>query len=176
MGGGKDMPNYPETDRKEKSKMKSGFAFHCHHDKLFECVWDFDKRVKYIKEWKRPEEVELRLRLFKMIPTEFMPGKDSIEWKMFNQTRETYTQTWETFDQVRVRKTETHAQVEEDFIQAEEDLIQAEEDFIQAEEDYIRAEKIYTIKYDKEITELHNKLCPNCPWNGKTIFGKKGEE
>lgn len=25
---------------------------------------------------------------------------------------------------------------------------------------------------DKGIKQLHEKECPNCPWNGKTIFAK----
>lgn len=30
------------------------------------------------------------------------------------------------------------------------------------------------LKYTKELTVLHKKECPNCPWDGKTIFPEGG--
>lgn len=97
--------------------MKSGIAFHCHHDKLFEYVYDYDERVKYIKESKPKNEVDLRLRLFKMIPEDLLPGRESIKWKK-----------------------------------------------------YIKAWRAYIQKYEKDFITLHEKLCPECPWNGESIF------
>ncbi len=58
---------------KSPKKVISGLAFHCHHDKLYEYVFDFDERVDYIKTEKPIEERELRLRLFRMIPTDRLP-------------------------------------------------------------------------------------------------------
>ncbi len=88
----------------KSKKIISGFAFHCHHDKLVEWVTNYDERVEYIKACKPPGERELRLRLFKMIPIDRLPVK----------------------------------------------LVKA------------------CAEYD--FTELHKELCPDCPWDGKTIF------
>ena len=52
---------------------QSGFAFHCHHDVLAEWVYDYDERVRFIKENKPADEQELRLRLFKLIPEDHLP-------------------------------------------------------------------------------------------------------
>ena len=93
---------------------KSGVAFHCHHDQLVEWCFDYDERVKFIKEHKPPEEQELRLRLFKLIPKDRLPGK-----------------------------------------------------LVKARAAYWKARAAYD--WDK----LHKELCPDCTWDGKTIFGGK---
>ena len=64
----------------EIEKMTSGLAFHCHHDKFYDYVHNFDERVQYIKDHKPPKERELRLRLFQLIPSERLPGKDTTLW------------------------------------------------------------------------------------------------
>lgn len=55
-------------------------------------------------------------------------------------------------------------------------------DLVKAWEAYIKAGKACDkaweacIKagetYDKELEILHQELCPNCPWDGQTIFAK----
>ena len=50
--------------------MKTGFAIHCHHDTLFEYCYDYDERVRAIKETKPIGEQEIRLRLFKILSKE----------------------------------------------------------------------------------------------------------
>jgi hypothetical protein len=45
----------------------SGMFWHCHHDRLYEYVWDYQERVDYIKNEKPKNEIETRLRLFKKI-------------------------------------------------------------------------------------------------------------
>ena len=110
-------------------KIKSGFAFHCHHDILVEWAYDFDERVKVIKLYKPKKERPLRLRLFKMIPTDrstinltkFLDARDKA-WKSYAMAREAYTKEFN--------------------------------------------------KHTKYFIELHKELCPNCPWDGKTIFLK----
>lgn len=51
----------------------SGLGAHCHHDTLFEFVWDYQKRLKVILEEKDPAERELREALFKLVPPELLP-------------------------------------------------------------------------------------------------------
>ena len=49
--------------------IKHGLAIHCHHTVLVEYSWDSDVRVAAIKE-KPIAEIEIRLRLFKVLPKE----------------------------------------------------------------------------------------------------------
>ena len=55
--------------------IKSGLAFHCHHDVLVEHVYDYNERVEFIKKNKSIEEQELRLRLFRLIPYNRLPKR-----------------------------------------------------------------------------------------------------
>lgn len=53
-----------------KKKIKQGFSIHLHHDILAEYCWDYDERVDFIKKNKPKNEIELRLKLFKILPPE----------------------------------------------------------------------------------------------------------
>ena len=118
--------------------MKKGLAFHCHHGTLYEFVYDYDERVRYIKEFKPKGEQELRLRLFKLVPLERIPGKDSPEWQACAIAREAYVTAWQAY--------------------------------VTAREAYVTAREAYVTAFGKEIVRLHKELCPNCPWDGHTIF------
>ena len=39
-----------------------------------------------------------------------------------------------------------------------------------------KAWQTYEHKYAKELAELHEKLFPDCPWDGFTIFTRKNEK
>ena len=99
---------------------KQGYAFHVHHDTLFEWCFDYDKRVKYIKENKPKHERELRLRLFKLIPKGRIPAKLYKAWDAYDKARDACDKAGEALA--------------------------------------------------PEIEALHKELCPDCPWDGKTIF------
>ena len=111
--------------------MKSGLAFHCHHNTLVEFVYDYDERVEYIKASKPPSEQKLRLKLFHLIPTDLIPGLNSAKWKAYDKAEEAYDEAGEACG---------------------------------------KAEEAYFKKFGKELELLHEKLCPDCPWDGYTIF------
>lgn len=123
---------------------KQVWAFHCHHDVLAEWCWDYDGRVRAIKRDKPTEEQELRLRLFKLIPIDRVPS---------------------------------------DLLKAGEAYYKAVKAFDKAREAYDKAGKAYYKArgaFDKAVftalpllEELHRELCPNCPWDGKTIFSRE---
>jgi len=136
---------------------KTGFAFHCHHDTLFEYVTDYDERVRYIKEDKPEREQELRLKLFKIIPDDRLPTKLVKAWETCVKAREAYdkagtayVKAWEACDKAR------------------ETYDKAGEAYDKAWEAYVKAWEAYK----PEIEALHKELCPGCPWDGKTIFPK----
>ena len=116
-----------------------GLAFHCHHDTLVEYVHDYDEMVGYIKNNKPENERELRLRLFKMIPDELVPGKR--DWAKVVKAWDAYDKAWDAY--------------------------------IKAWNARVKAWNAYIAKHQKELEELHMKLCPDCPWDGKTIFPRK---
>ena len=109
------------------TKRISGLAHCCHHSSHWEYCYDFDERVKYIKDNKPQDEQELRLRLFQIIPDEDLPGKNSIEW----------------------------------------------ETCVKAQKAYDKAREAYLKEYSKELNALHDKLFPDCTWNGRSIFKEK---
>lgn len=118
-------------------KIKTGFAFHCHHDRLVEWVCDFNERENYIKTDKPLEERPLRLKLFKLIPKNRIPpdllkartayGKAAANVKVgvaYDKTWVAYEKTWAVYDKV-----------------------------LTSHKDYFE--------------KLHNELCPDCPWDGE---------
>ena len=50
--------------------MKTGIAIHCHHNILIEHCYDYDERVNAIITTKPNNEVDTRLRLFKLLQPE----------------------------------------------------------------------------------------------------------
>ncbi len=182
-------------------EIKSGFAFHCHHDTLVEWVSDYARRVDYIKRRKPVEEQELRLRLFKLIPEEKLPGKTSPEgqayetaWKAYKTAREAYVKAREAYETAReayVKAREAYETAWKAYETAREAYKKAwkasttawkayetprkafetaRKAFETAWEAFETARKAYTTAFRTELETLHKELCPNCPWDGQTIF------
>src|SRR3990167_2119823 len=86
----------------------TGLAFHLHHaEKLVEWCEDYEGRVAYIKEYKLPEEHELRLRLFKLIPEDRLParllsaGEGIVKaLEAYDKALEAYNKKWESRDRI----------------------------------------------------------------------------
>ena len=128
-------------------KIIKGLAFHCHHDILCEYVYDYEERVQFIKTRKLKSEQSLRLRLFKMIPDDRIPGRDSLEWQNWKKAE----QNWKKMYLINEKTWQPHAK---------------------AEKICVRAWQDYIDKYGDEIKQLHKELCPDCPFDGKTIFSE----
>ena len=143
-------------------KQKSGFAFHCHHDQLVEWVTDFHERVVHIKNIKPEHEIELRLKLFKFIPLDRLP----IE---LNKAREAHDEAQEVHDEAQ----EAYDKAWEVYRKAREAYDKAGEAYRKAGEAYDKEWEAYAKAWKAsvpQLVELHKELCPNCPWDGKTIF------
>ena len=115
-----------------------GLAFHVHHDILLEYCFDYEERVKFIKEYKRKSEQKLRLKLFQIIPKDKLPQKGL---RACNKACEAYYKARETYNK--------------------------------AFKAYVKGWEAYEKANHKEIIKLHKELCPDCPWDGKTIFKEK---
>lgn len=62
-----------KTKKKAKKRIKKGFYWHVHHSRLFEWCYNYDERVRFIKNRKPPHEVKQRLKWFK--PIKGVPDK-----------------------------------------------------------------------------------------------------
>ena len=128
-------------------KRKSGFYFHVHHNILMEWCYSYDERFEFIKKHKPKEEQELRTKLFQPVLGE-LPSNLVEAAKAYDKARTAY-------------------------IKARDAYIKAAHPYIEASRAYSKARAAYLkemMKCRKAIEILHAKECPNCPWNGKTIF------
>jgi len=132
-------------------KVKSGLAFHVHHDILFEFCHDYDERIRFIKQDKPIEERELRLRLFQLIPEDKLPRGT----KAYDKAREAYYKAEEACDKAR------------------EDCNKAGKAHYKAREAYDKAGEAHYKAGASALEKLHQELCPNCPFDNKTIFTRR---
>ena len=145
-------------------KVKSGLAFHVHHDKLYEWCWGYDERVACIKSCKPEREQELRLRLFKIIPSDRMPGLESAEWAAYDKARAAYDKAWAAYDKAWAA-----------YVKAWAAYDKAWAAYVKARAAYDKAGAAYEKAYSQELEVLHKELCPDCPFDGRTIFSKEGK-
>ena len=124
---------------------KLKWYWHIHHDVLLEPLTEpLRNRIKFIKENKPKDEIELRLKLLKPVkgklPDEVVKARKACDkaWKVCDKAWEVCDKAWEAY--------------------------------VKAWEAYVKARKAYDNtfkKYSKEINELHEKECPNCPWSSE---------
>ena len=148
--------------------MKPGFYWHVHHEILVEWCHDYDERAKYIRKNKLTHERKLRLRLFQ-------PVKGSLPQEVI-EAGQAYDQAWQAYDQARRAYNQAEqalTQAGQAYDQALQAYNQAWQAYGQAWQAYYQARRAYVqalTKNKSEIEKLHKAECPNCPWNGHTIF------
>ncbi len=182
------------------AKRNEGIAFHVHHDVLAEYCSDYQNRVSYVKEAKPAEEVKLRLRLFKLIPLNKIPWSvvkadaerkkaDAERKKAYAEREKAYAERKKAYAEWKKAYAEWEkADAEREKAYAEWEKADAEREKADAEWEKADAEweKAYAErkKADAEwkkaieaampdFIKLHARLCPACPWDGKTIFPKE---
>ncbi len=157
-------------------------VWHVHHDVLVEPLTEpFETRVAYIKANKPMHEIETRLRLMKPVrgrlPESSKAGaeldKANAEWVKANAELSKANAEW-----VKARAKWVKARAEWVKVNAELDKANAEWVKARAKWDKANAElskanaeciKVCSVP---SVLKLHVKECPNCPWDGKTIFPK----
>ena len=144
------------------------FAWHVHHNVLIELLTEpIENRIKYIKKFKPKNEIELRLKLLKVVrgklPKEFDEAwqKDVEIWKEYDEARQKYDEAWQKYDSAG-----------QEYDEARQKCDEAWQKYYKAWQEYLEVYK----KYESQILALHEKECPNCSWNGKTIFSKEVKE
>ena len=146
--------------------IKSGLAFHCHHNKLFEYVYDYNERVAFIKDNKPKKEQELRLRLFQIIPDELIPGRDSQEYVAYAKPWVASAKAWVASAKARVASDKARVAYAKARVAYAKARVASDKAWVASDKAWVAYDK----KYRLEIEKLHQELCPDCPWDGHTIF------
>ena len=139
-------------------------AWHVHHDKLCEMLIEpIETRIEYIKLNKPPGEIEIRLRLLKIMSG---PLSDAIEqayhaWEQADHALEQAAKVWR-------QSTEAFKQADHAWKQAAKVWRQSAKAFERADYAFEQADQAFLQLPD--LAALHEQECPNCPWDGKTIF------
>ena len=135
------------------SKPKPQLYWHIHHGVLMEPATEpIENRITYIKEEKPEDERALRLTLLEPVkgklpqPVPIAVATYNKAWTTYRKAADVYTKGCETYSG--------------------------------AHDVYLKAQKARDKVFDDNmpaILALHEQECPNCPWDGFTIFPEQGE-
>ena len=146
---------------KEKN---SGWCWHVHHEELFEWCTDWRGREHYIGIVKPLDEVPTRLRLMHWIKGE-LP-------KAVLADGQTCTVAWKAYFEAGAACKAAEAEGGMTFTTKLQAWTKARLAYEDAADAYGK-----TIEsHHDEIEALHKLECPNCPWDGTTIFPEAKEE
>lgn len=124
------------------------FAWHVHHEVLMEPLTEpIENRIAYIKGRKPATEVPTRLRLMKKVNGK-LPAAVVKAWDASDKARDAY-----------VKARDAHDKAWDASDKAWDASAKARDAYDKAYQDNLPA-----------IEALHAKECPDCPWDGKTIF------
>lgn len=145
-----------------------GWAWHIHHNVLLEPLTEpIEARQQYIRKYKPHNEQKLRLRLLRevvgQIPAAYIKAQDD-----YIKAQDDYIKAQGDYNKARG-----------DYDKAPGDCDKAQDDLTKARDDYTKAWDAYIRTWDDympAILALHAVECPNCPWDGYTIFSRKGEQ
>src|SRR3972149_6552883 len=124
--------------------------WHINHDKLFDFLIEPPEyRIADIRNHKPKDEVTLRLQLMK--PVKNLPKKLIEAGQKFIEADYKVYEVAQKLDETRYKRDG-----------AEHKRDEARQEFGKV-----------SLEILPEMEELHKIECPNCPWNGKTIFPEK---
>ena len=85
------------AEKKKMNEIKTGWAIHCHHNRLVEFCYDYNERVEYIKNYKPKNEVELRLKLFRLLPIDALNDIPAAWQEAYAKWQEVYAKWQEAY-------------------------------------------------------------------------------
>ena len=136
------------------------FAWHVHHGTLVEpLVEPIEVRREYIRTHKPKSEQELRLRLLHEVEGELPPEvvKAGQRWYAAKQALDEARQAYHEAEQVP------------------DEACQAYTEALRARKEARRAYLETLDAHMDAVLELHDRECPDCPWDGHTIFPDGGD-
>ncbi len=145
--------------------IKSGFAFHVHHDVLIEWCYDYIERVAKIEANKPKNEQELRLHLFKLIPVDKLPPELVKAQDVYDEAQDVYGKAYDVY--VKAQDVYDQDAYDRDAYDKARDVHN------KARDARVKARDVYVKARDAcmpDLIELHKELCPDCSWDGKSIF------
>jgi len=173
------------------------FVWHVHHDILVEPLTEpFENRVEYIRRFKPEHEVETRLRLMRPVRETISPPKywseaDAKRREAGAKRREADAR-WSEADakgkKADAKRREADAKWSETYAKRREADAKWREADAKWSETYAKwreadarwreadakwreaGAKWRTEPSWQKVLDLHATECPNCPWNGETIF------
>ena len=120
--------------------------WHIHHDVLLEPLTEpLKNRIKYIKENKPKDEIELRLKLMKPVKGE-LPLEFVEAWQKYKEMK--WDSTWERYDNGWFQNDKAWESCDKEWLE-----------YMWAKQKY---NKMWQ-KYLSQIEALHKKECPRCP-------------
>ena len=142
--------------------MKTKLAWHIYHNILVEPLTEpLKRRIKYIRLHKPKEEIEMRLRLLKLVkgdlPTEIIEADeacleaDKVWLEAYKACREA-GEAWREAG-------EAWREIYKACLEADKTWREAYKACLEAGE-----------KNKDLIETLHREECPDCPWNGNSIL------
>ena len=130
-------------------------TLHCHHGELGErLIEPAENRIAYILSDKPKTEQALRLRLFRPVPQALVEAY--ADWQKADADLHKADADWQ----------KAYA----DWQKAYADLHKAYADWYKADADWRKADADWHKAYAEFFDRTHAPLCPDCPWNGSTIF------
>src|SRR3990170_3710435 len=135
--------------------------WHIHHEVLLEWSDDIQERIDFIQAEKPKHEVEIRLRLLKPVqgalPPKLVKAGDARD-----KAYDANAKARDAYDKAR-----------DAYVKASVAYAKAGDAFVKAKAAFVKAKAAYNKAYDEclpQIEALHALECPDCPWNGTTIF------
>ena len=134
---------------------EQGFYWHVHHaDVLIEWCRSYKERKAFILENKADNNIDTRIRLFK--PVRGTLPREVVE------AGKSYHEAWKAYDEASKTAGKTHDKVWKSYHEASKAYDEAWKVCEKALKNNMPA-----------IEDLHRKECPDCPWDGHSIFPNK---
>ena len=145
--------------------------WHIHHEVLLEWSDDIQERIDFIQAEKPKHEVEIRLRLLKPVqgalPPKLVKARDA--YLAYDKAWDAFGKDWDAYVKARA----AFGKDWDAFVKASVAYAKAGDAFVKAKAAFVKAKAAYNKAYDEclpQIEALHALECPDCPWNGTTIF------
>jgi len=166
--------------------MKPKYYWHIHHGILFEQATEpIKNRIAYIKSDKPECEVALRLRLLKPVKDQkrliaILTAYEKVEALALEAYKKVEATALEAYEKATAPASEAYKKATAPALEAyKKATAPASEAYKKATapalEAYKKVEATALAKRDGAINTLHAKECPDCPWDGETIFPKRSE-
>ena len=143
---------------------------HCHHEVLFEILTELtENRIAYILSNKPGNEQALRLRLFRPVSKKALKKYPKLDKASAELTKA-------RAELAKISAEWDKAYAEWDKASAELTKADAELDKANAKLDKANAKRAKANAEWAKInadTAIHADICPDCPWDGHTIFPRK---